>query len=53
MTNVHITDSDKEATVCFLKDYKELYDKASEHFKDKVRKEYLWKELHQGVQDTV
>ena len=32
-------DSDEEAIVDFVEDYKELYDKTNEHFKDKARKE--------------
>ena len=38
MTNIYLTDSDKEALLDFLKDYEELYDKINEHFKDKARK---------------
>ena len=41
MTNIYLTDSDKEAIVDFVKDHKELYDKTNEHFKDKGRKECL------------
>ena len=44
MTNIYLTDSDKEAIVDFVKDHEEFYDKTSEQFKDKVRKEALWKE---------
>ena len=40
--HIYLTESDKEVIVDFVKDYKELYDKTSEHFKDKARKEYLW-----------
>ena len=43
ITNVYLTDSDEEAIVDFLKDHKELHNKTSEHFKDKARKEFLWK----------
>ena len=39
--NIYLTDSDEEAIVDFVKDHK-LYDKTSEHFKDKARKECLW-----------
>ena len=35
MTNLYLTDSDEEATVDFVKGQEELYDKTSEHFKDK------------------
>ena len=58
-TNVYLTDSDEEAIVDFGKDHKELYDKTSEHFKDKARKESLWEEcvkscnLSVKVQDVV
>ena len=45
MTNVYLTDFDVEATVNFVKDHKELYDKTSEHFKDKAGKESLWEEF--------
>ena len=41
MTNIYLTDSDEEAIVDLVKDHKELYDKTSEHFKDKTRKEFL------------
>ena len=42
MTNVYLTDSDEEAIVDFVKEYKELYEKTSEHFKDKSREESVW-----------
>ena len=29
MTNIYLTDSDKEATVDFVKDHEELYDKTN------------------------
>ena len=45
MTNVYLTDSDQEAIVDFMKDQEELYNKTSEHFKDKARKESLWEEF--------
>ena len=41
MTNIYLTDSE-EAIVDFVKDNEELYNKTSEHFKDKERKEFLW-----------
>ena len=37
MTNIYVTDSDEEAIVDFVKDHEELYDKTSEHFKDKSK----------------
>ena len=40
MTNLYLTDSDK-AIMDFVQDHEEMYDKTSEHFKDKVRKEFL------------
>ena len=45
MTNVYLTDSDKETIVDFVEDHEKLYDKTSEHFKDKSRKESLWEEF--------
>ena len=39
LTKVYPTDSEKEAIVDFLKNHEKLYDKNSEHFKDKPRKE--------------
>ena len=41
MTNINLTDWEKEAIVDFVKDHKELYDKTNEHFKEKARKECL------------
>ena len=29
----------------FVKDHEELYDKTSEHFKDKATKEFLWEQF--------
>ena len=40
MTKLYLTDSEKEAIVNFVKNHKELYNKTSEHFKDKARKEF-------------
>ena len=37
MTNIYLTNSDKEAIV----DHKDLYNKTNEHFKDKARKRCL------------
>ena len=42
MTKNYLTDSDEEAIVDFVKDHEELYNKTSEHFKDKAMKECLW-----------
>ena len=55
MTNTHLTDSDEEAIVDFVKGYKELHNKTNEHFKDKAKKECLWESFAvcQGVQDPV
>ena len=47
ITNVYLTDSDKEAIVDCVKDHEELY-KTSEHFKDKARKELLWEEFERS-----
>ena len=41
MKNIYLTDSDAEAIVDFVKDYKELYDKTNKNFKDKAWKDYL------------
>ena len=43
MTNIYLTDSDEETIVDFVKDHEELYDKTYERFKDKARKDCLWK----------
>ena len=45
MTNVHVTDSDEDTIVDFVKANEQWYDKTSEHFKDKARKVSLLKEL--------
>ena len=42
MTQTFLTDSDEGAVVDYVKDHEELYDKTSEHFKDKARKDCLW-----------
>ena len=52
-----ITNSDEEAIVDFVKGHEELYDKTSEHFKDKARRVSLGRVCMesqaacQGVQD--
>ena len=43
VTNIYLTDSDEEAIMDFVKDHEELYNNTNEHFKDKARKECLWK----------
>ena len=43
MMNIYETDADEEAIVDFLKDHGELYNKINKHFKDKARKDCLWK----------
>ena len=45
MTNVYLTDFDKDVIVDFVKDHEELCDKTSEHFKDKARKQSPWEEF--------
>ena len=45
MNNIHLTDSDKEPIVDLVKDHEELFNKTSEHFKDKARKECLWEQF--------
>ena len=42
MTNIYLTDSDREAIVDFDNDHEALYDNTSENFKDTDRKECLW-----------
>ena len=41
MTNTYLTRSDEEAIVDFVKAHEGLYNKITEHFKDKARKECL------------
>ena len=55
MSNIYLTDSDEDSIVHFVKDHEELYNKTSEHFKDKSRKEVIGEEFakSQGVQDLV
>ena len=53
MTNVYLNDSKAEAIVDFVKDHKELYDKTSEHFKDKVRKEFLLEQFAKSCKGHV
>ena len=45
MTNIFLTDSDEEVIVDFVKEHEELYNKTSEHFKDKTKKEFLWEQF--------
>ena len=42
MRNIYLTDSDEEATLDFVKDQEEPYNK---QFEDKARKEYLWERI--------
>ena len=44
MKSIFLSDSDEEAIVEFVKQYKELY-KTHDKFKDKHRKEGLWERL--------
>ena len=44
MTNIYLTDSDKEAIVDSY-NHEELYNKTNEHFKDKARKKCLWEQF--------
>ena len=46
MTNIYLTDSNKEAIMDFMKDHEELYDKTNGHFMDKARKECLWEQFN-------
>ena len=41
MTNIYLMDTDDEATLDFMMNPKELYDKTNDNFKDKARKECL------------
>ena len=52
-SRILLTDSDKKAIVDFVKEYEELYDKSSEHFKDKARKEYLWEQVTKRCKQSV
>ena len=45
MKSIFLSDSDEEAIVEFVKQHKELYDKTSDSFKDKQKKERLWESL--------
>ena len=53
MTNIYLTDSDKEDIVDFLKNNKELYKKTREHFKDQAIKESLWEEFARSCKLSV
>ena len=57
MTNIYLTDSDEEAIVDYceaiVKNHKELYNKTSEHFKDKARKEFLWELFDKNLKLSV
>ena len=45
MKSIFPSDSDEEPIVEFVKQYKELYDKTNDSFKDKQKKERLWEQL--------
>ena len=45
MKSIFLIDSDEEAIVEFVKQHEELYDKSSDSFKDKQKKERLWEQL--------
>ena len=45
MKSIFLSDSDGEATVEFVKQHEELYDKTNNSFKDKQKKERLWEQL--------
>ena len=47
-----MSDSDEEAIVEFVKHHEELYDKTSNSFKEKQKKERLW-ELVEVVRDSM
>ena len=42
MTNIYLTCSNEKASVDFVKNQKELYDKTNKHFKYKARNKCLW-----------
>ena len=43
MKSILLSDSDEEAIMDFVKQHEELFDKTHVKFKDKQRKERLWK----------
>ena len=43
--SIFLSDSDEEATMEFIKQHEELYDKTKDCFKDKQKKERLWEQL--------
>ena len=45
MKSIFLSDSGEEAIVEFVKQHKKLYDKTSDSFKDKQKKERLWESL--------
>ena len=45
MKSIFLNDSDEEAIVEFVKQHKELYGKTNNSFKNKEKKERLWKQL--------
>ena len=52
MKSIFLSDSEKEAIMEFVKQHEELYDKTSDSFKDKQKKERLWESLP-GTYKTV
>ena len=46
MMNIYFRDL--EAIVDFFKNHEKLYNKTNEHFRDKVKKECLWKRFING-----
>ena len=53
MTNIYLTDSDKEVIVYFVKDH-ELYGKINKNFKDKARKDCKQPQsVNEGLKDLV
>ena len=45
MKTILLRDSDEEAIVEFVTQHEQLFDKTKESFKDKQKKEKLWKEV--------
>ena len=45
MKSIFLSDSDEKATVEFVKQHEELYDKTNDSFKDKQKKERLWEQV--------
>ena len=45
MKSIFLSDSDEEAIMEIVKQHKELYDRTTDNFKDKQKKERLWEQL--------